>query len=84
MRKPHPLHSNIETVVKLKEQFLQERSAFDRFSDWVTEFTGPRFFLTSNVIVVVAWMILNVERLPIVPFDTPPFHILIFIIAVFG
>jgi uncharacterized membrane protein len=68
---------NIEAIVRLEEEFLHQRSLWDRVSDGVAAFTGSIAFVLLHISIFLAWFTINLGLLPgIRPFDPYPFILL--------
>ncbi|MDQ6663207.1 MAG: DUF1003 domain-containing protein [Acidobacteriota bacterium] len=78
---PEPDYSavrkNIETIVKLEERSLQERSIVDRLADAMGTFCGSMSFVVLHFVVFAFWIAANEGIIPGVPeFDRFPFLLL--------
>ena len=68
---------NIQAVVRLEEEFLKERSVWDRIADVVAAFSGSIVFVLLHLGAFIAWFIVNLGLIPgIRPFDPYPFILL--------
>ncbi len=68
---------NIETIARLEQQFLEERSLIDRIADAVGTFVGTMAFVGLHVLLFVSWILINGGFMPgIQPFDPFPFMFL--------
>ena len=68
---------NIEAIVRLEEEFLSQRSIWDRIADAVAAFTGSIIFVLLHLGGFVAWFAINLGWVPGVrPFDPYPFILL--------
>jgi uncharacterized membrane protein len=68
---------NIETIARLEQQFLEERSLIDRIADAVGSFVGTMAFVALHVVLFVSWISINAGFVPgIQPFDRFPFMFL--------
>jgi|SRR5579864_3095455 len=73
----NPTQFNIAAIAKLEEEALERRTRTERQSDSVVRFIGSPKFLLLHVILVVAWIVANLNLIPAVnPFDPFPFGIL--------
>src|SRR5438270_347052 len=78
-----PPAENIATVVKLEQQFLQERNTVERFGDAIGSFAGSMSFVVLHVILLALWFIINKNLVPGVPaFDPYPFILLSMVVSV--
>lgn len=76
-RPPTAAFDNIETVVRMEEQYLAERSRADRMAEGVTRFVGSGRFVLLHLLFFVAWMLVNGGLVPgVTPFDPYPFVLL--------
>jgi uncharacterized membrane protein len=74
-----PSARNIEAIAALERAALRERSAFDRFSEVVTNGAGSATFLAIHAAWFVIWIAVNEMRQP--AFDPFPFNFLMLIVA---
>src|SRR5688572_15869781 len=80
-----PAQRNIETVVKMEEEFLKQRSTAARIVDVSVDAVGtmPSFLL--HVAVFICWILLNSGVVPIVrPWDPFPFILLTMFVSMEG
>src|SRR5215212_7535530 len=80
-----PAQRNIETVVKMEEEFLKQRSAAARIVDTAVDRVGtmPSFLLHIGVFIV--WIILNSGLIAgIRPWDPFPFILLTMFVSMEG
>jgi uncharacterized membrane protein len=84
----HPLPSaqqNIETVARLEQQFLEQRSTVDRIGDAVGSFVGTMWFVIVHLAWFSFWFLANSDALPgLRPFDPYPFIFLSMAVSVEG
>ncbi len=84
----HPLPSaqhNIETVARLEQQFLENRTWIERIGDAIGSFVGTMGFVIIHVAWFAFWFVANTGRLPGVrPFDPYPFIFLSMAVSVEG
>ncbi|MDQ6707385.1 MAG: DUF1003 domain-containing protein [Acidobacteriota bacterium] len=78
---PEPDYSavrkNIETIVKLEERSLQERSLSDRLADSIGTFCGSMSFIVLHMAIFGFWITVNAGLIPGIPqFDKFPFLLL--------
>jgi len=77
-----PVRQNIETVAKLEEQFLQQRTMGDRVADAISAFTGSMACVLLHVAFFALYIWWNLGRLPgMRPFDPYPFMLLSMILS---
>src|SRR6478672_8723005 len=68
---------NINAIVRMEEEFLSQRSIWDRIADAVAAFTGSIVFVLLHVGGFAAWFVVNLGLIPgIRPFDPYPFILL--------
>ena len=73
---------NIDAIVRMEEEFLSERSFWDRVADSVAAFTGSVVFVLLHVGGFVAWFVINLGLIPgIRPFDPYPFILLAMVVS---
>ena len=77
----NPTQFNIAAIAKLEEEALDRRTRTERDSDAIVKFIGSVKFLVLHGILVSVWVILNLNLLPVKPFDPFPFGILALIVA---
>jgi uncharacterized membrane protein len=77
----NPTQFNIAAIAKLEEEALNRRTRTERESDAIAKFIGSVKFLVLHGILVSVWVILNLNLLPVKPFDPFPFGILALIVA---
>ena len=84
----HPLPSaqqNIETVARLEQELLEERSTVERISDAIGSFVGTMSFVLIHVAWFFFWFLANAGQIPGVPrFDPYPFIFLSMAVSVEG
>jgi uncharacterized membrane protein len=74
-----PAARNIAAIAALEREALHERSAFDRFSDVVTNAAGSAAFLGLHALWFSVWITVNVTHRP--AFDPFPFNFLTLIVS---
>lgn len=68
---------NIETIARLEQQFLEERTFVDRVGDTVGSFVGTMTFVLLHATWFITWFAINLKLIPGVPaFDPYPFILL--------
>src|SRR5688572_6544899 len=80
-----PAQRNIETVVKMEEEFLKQRSTAARIVDVSVDAVGtmPSFLL--HVAVFICWILLNSGVFPVArPWDPFPFILLTMFVSMEG
>jgi uncharacterized membrane protein len=80
-----PVQANIETVARLEQQFLQQRTVADRIGDLIVSIIGTPWFVAAHVIAFIFWILINLGRIPSIPaFDPYPFVLLTMIVSMEG
>ena len=59
-----PPAENIATVVKLEQQFLQQRNPVERVGDAIGSFAGSMSFVVLHVTFLALWFIINTNLVP--------------------
>jgi uncharacterized membrane protein len=78
-----PLAENIATIVKLEEQFSQNRTTIERIGDAVGSFAGSMSFVALHVVFFLLWFLVNTKFVPGLPtFDPYPFTLLGMVVSV--
>jgi uncharacterized membrane protein len=82
---PRTVQDNIETIVRLEEDFLQSRSTIDRAADAFANFIGSMRFILLHLLFFILWFAWNSKWIPGVPaFDPYPFTLLTMIVSMEG
>lgn len=69
--------SNIQTIARMEQEFLKQRSVLDRIADLVAGFSGSIVFVIFHIFVFALWFIVNLGLIPgIRAFDPYPFILL--------
>jgi uncharacterized membrane protein len=88
MADKEPLHqakANIESVARMEQDFLEQRSATDRLGDAIAGFVGTMTFIIMHVIWMILWVAMNTGAIPgVKPFDPYPFVLLTMIVSLEG
>jgi uncharacterized membrane protein len=65
-------------MLKLEDEFLQQRSWAERLADWVGGFAGSAYFIALHLAGITAWLAINTGlAMPLLrPFDPFPFGLL--------
>ncbi|MGA2597756.1 MAG: DUF1003 domain-containing protein, partial [Bryobacteraceae bacterium] len=58
---------NIDTIVRLEEQFLQQRTLVQRIGDAIGGFAGSMKFVVLHIALFAFWYLANSKRLPGIP-----------------
>ncbi len=75
---------NIETVVRLEQGLMENRSLGERVSDVFTRFMGTMSFVVFHLLLFGFWFVVNLGWTPLKPFDPFPFGILTLIVSAEG
>jgi uncharacterized membrane protein len=68
---------NIESVARLEEEFIRNRTLPERIADSIGGFSGSLKFVVLHVVVYGLWIAVNLNLFPgIPPFDRFPFQLL--------
>ena len=65
-----------KTLERVDEFYRKDLRKLDRLSDWIAEFGGSWKFISIYVLILIAWVVLNVGFLMVKPFDPYPFILL--------
>jgi len=77
------IRKNIETVVKLEQNFQQDRTRADRVADAIAAFTGSLKFVALHALVFAGWIAINRGWIPGLPkFDPHPFMLLSTVVSI--
>jgi uncharacterized membrane protein len=73
---------NIEAIAKLEESFVKNRTAGERLTDWIANFSGSLKFISIHVAVYGAWILVNTGKSRWLPhFDPFPFLLLSVVVS---
>lgn len=73
---------NVETITKLEEQAIHNRTPAVRLADAVNRFAGSPAFILFHIIWFSGWILVNLRVLPIVTaFDPFPFNFLTLVVS---
>ena len=74
---------NIETIAQLEQQLVAQQSRTERWGSGVARFFGSLRFVLAQVFFIVAWIVLNTQRIAwLQPFDPYPFPFLSLIVGI--
>jgi uncharacterized membrane protein len=74
--------ANIQTVAEMEQEFLRERTFWDRVADTVAAFSGSIVFVILHIAGFAAWFLINLGVIPGVrPFDPYPFMMLAMVVS---
>ena len=80
--KRNPTQYNIEAIAKLEQDALERRTAGERISEAIARFVGTVTFLLLQILLVLAWVAVNLNVVPGVrPFDPFPFGVLAVVVS---
>ena len=66
----------------IKAKANAKRTRTERIADWMTSSFGSNTFLLLNLILFVAWILINMDAIPAIPsFDPFPFNLLTNIVS---
>ncbi|HEY6765790.1 MAG TPA: DUF1003 domain-containing protein [Candidatus Sulfotelmatobacter sp.] len=75
--------SHIDSIAKQEHEFLEKRTPAERAGDVVASFAGSLLFVLCHALLVLAWVVINVDGVPgIRRFDPYPFSLLGMIVSV--
>jgi uncharacterized membrane protein len=73
---------NVETIAQLEQQLVAQQSRAERWGSGVAGFFGSFRFIVAQIFFVVAWIVLNSEKIAwLRPFDPYPFPFLSLIVG---
>ena len=76
-RAQRPATESIETIAKLEEKFLENRTLVERIGDVIGGFAGSMSFVALHVMIIAFWFLINTGKVPGIPiFDPYPFILL--------
>ena len=78
---PPSAEANIDTVIRLEEASLKERTLADKVSDAIANFVGSIIFVVIHVVWFSVWVALNTG---ILRFDPYPFALLCMLVSLEG
>ena len=82
---PAAAGANIDTVARLEQEFLNQRTLADRIGDAVVAFMGTMTFVVGHFVLFLLWITINGGKIPgIRPFDPFPFVLLTMIVSMEG
>jgi uncharacterized membrane protein len=84
-RAPGPAEENINTIIKLEEHALKERTTADRIADAIANFVGSMPFVAVHIFWFAVWTVINVGVLGAFwKFDPYPFALLCMLVSLEG
>lgn len=73
---------NIETILRLEEAALRQRTRADVLADGIAEFTGTIWFVVIHLAWFGFWVVVNTGLVPVIPpFDPYPFQFLSMVVS---
>lgn len=82
---PGPAEENINTIIKLEEHALKERTNADRIADAIANFVGSMPFVAVHIFWFAVWTVINVGVLGAIwKFDPYPFALLCMLVSLEG
>lgn len=80
-----PALSNIESVARLEERSLEQRSVSEHIGDAIADFVGSIPFVLLHVTLFVCWVLINAGYVSFIPrFDPYPYVLLTMIVSLEG
>jgi len=77
--------ANIETVARLEQGFLEQRTVADRMGDLIVGIIGTPWFVAAHLLAFVLWILINLGKVASIPvFDPFPFVLLTMIVSMEG
>ena len=75
--------SHIDSIARQEYEFLEQRTLSERVGDRIAGFAGSMSFVLIHVLLVLSWVLINVNQVSwISRFDPYPFSLLGMIVAV--
>jgi uncharacterized membrane protein len=75
--------SHIDSMARQEQEFLEKRTLSERAGDGVAALAGSLVFVMIHVLLVLTWILINVEGVSWIPrFDPYPFSLLGMIVSV--
>ena len=81
---PGIAHKNIEAVVRMEQNFLEQRSTKDRIGDAIADFVGSMTFVIVQIVGFAIYTFLNSGVLGIKPWDPYPYILLALLVSLEG
>jgi uncharacterized membrane protein len=80
-----PTQRNIEAIVKLEQEFLEQRTFANRLVDQIVDTAGTMTTFVVHGMLFIGWILVNVGLIPgIKPFDPFPFILLTMTVSMEG
>jgi|SRR5882762_5828387 len=78
----NPINENIETIARIENRFLEERSDSDRIADAIAGFSGSMKFVGLHAVAFLIYIIWNLGFIPHLPaFDPYPFMLFSMVVS---
>jgi uncharacterized membrane protein len=77
----HVIERNIRTITRLRLQTAHERTVQECLADAITSFSGSMLFVYLHILWFGAWLLVNIGRVGIPPFDPFPYGLLTMIVS---
>jgi uncharacterized membrane protein len=69
-----PAQANIESVARLEQEFLDQRTAIERSADRIADLVGSFKSVAAHAAGIAFWLLINTGKIPGIPvFDPFPF-----------
>ena len=75
------IDQNINAILELQTRALETRTAQERISDGITDFSGRMVFLYLHALWFTVWIAVNLGIFGLEPFDPYPFGLLTMIVS---
>jgi uncharacterized membrane protein len=75
------IDQNINAILELRARALEARTAQERISDAITDFSGRMAFLYVHAVWFAVWIVVNLGFTSFKPFDPYPFGLLTMIVS---
>jgi uncharacterized membrane protein len=81
-RTPAHVQENIETIARIEEESLGNRSRVERIGDAIGSFAGSMTFVALHLLWFAGWVVINAKNLPwILAFDPYPYIFLSMVVS---
>jgi uncharacterized membrane protein len=75
------IDQNINSILELRARALEARTAQERISDAITDFSGRMAFLYVHAVWFAVWIVVNLGLTGFKPFDPYPFGLLTMVVS---
>jgi uncharacterized membrane protein len=80
--RPRTAQENIQTVAKLEQEALEQRSFKERIGDAVADFAGSMSFVILQLVIFAVYAALNSGAIPLIkPWDPYPYILLALLVS---